>query len=193
MINFGEELVYWYLRLNGFFMIENFVLHQYERNRNADADILAVRLPNTYEEINGGILEDDDKNLFNRINKNKTIYLIGEVKTGQNNKPSIFYNPKRMKKALQRLGIVGDVKPYDGDVKEINENQQVAKILFSSKKRRKTEGKFINIELKDVDNFIRKRIKKYLNPKYASRLFFPSDLMQYIIWSVKNEEGEHAP
>jgi len=191
MINFGEELVYWYLRLNGFLLIDNFVLHQYEEKRSADADMLAVRLPNTSEEILGEVLEDDNENLFDFIDKNKTIYLIAEVKTGQNNNPDIFYDGKRMKKALQRLGIVDDVKPYDWDVKEINENQQVAKILFSEIPKN-TDGNFINIKLKDADDFIRKRIKKYLKPKYASRLFFPSDLMQYIIWRLKNEEGEHA-
>lgn len=192
MINFGEELVYWYLRLNGFLMIENFVLHQYEEKRSADADILAVRLPNTSEEILENVLEEDNENLFNRINKNKTICLIAEVKTGEDNKPSIFYDVKRMKKALQRLGIVDDLEPLGWDVKEIDENRQVAKILFSNRQRRNTKGLFINIKLKNVDDFIRKRIKKYLNPKYASRLFFPSDLMQYIIWSIKNQEVEHA-
>ena len=29
-MNFAEELVYWYLRLNGFFPITNFVLHRDE-------------------------------------------------------------------------------------------------------------------------------------------------------------------
>lgn len=51
--NFGEELVYWYLRLNGFFIINNFVLHHDTASRTSDADLLAVRFPYVYEDIGG--------------------------------------------------------------------------------------------------------------------------------------------
>ncbi len=49
-MNYGETLTYWYLRLNGFFLLRNFVLHpSYEsegtNNQAADSDLLAVRFP----------------------------------------------------------------------------------------------------------------------------------------------------
>ena len=34
-MNFAEQLVYWYLRLNGYFPITNFVLHQVQNTGRA--------------------------------------------------------------------------------------------------------------------------------------------------------------
>jgi hypothetical protein len=41
-----EKLVYWYLRLNGFLTIENFVVHpDQSREQRTDVDIIGVRFP----------------------------------------------------------------------------------------------------------------------------------------------------
>lgn len=41
-----EKVAYWYFRLNGFFQIENFVVHPERRGgQRTDADLLAVRFP----------------------------------------------------------------------------------------------------------------------------------------------------
>ncbi len=60
MRNFGEELAYWYLRLNGFFLIDDFVLHNADlvSSQNADADVIGIRNPFTIERI--GMNDDDD-------------------------------------------------------------------------------------------------------------------------------------
>lgn len=51
MINYGEELSYWYFRLNGFFIIDNFVLHKNgedkARKNSSEVDLLVVRFPYT--------------------------------------------------------------------------------------------------------------------------------------------------
>jgi hypothetical protein len=52
-MNFAEQLVYWYLRLNGFFPITNFVLHHGAEHRTSDADLVAVRFPYVSEDIGG--------------------------------------------------------------------------------------------------------------------------------------------
>ncbi len=53
MRNFGEELAYWYLRLNGFFLIDDFVLHSEDlkSSQSADADVIGIRNPFTVEKI----------------------------------------------------------------------------------------------------------------------------------------------
>jgi hypothetical protein len=57
-VNHAEEAAFWYLRLNGFFAITNFVVHaSREVFHTSDCDVLAVRLPFVYEEIGGS--EDD--------------------------------------------------------------------------------------------------------------------------------------
>ncbi len=57
MRNYGEELAYWYLRLNGFFVLDNFVYHRTKHNRDGDADLLAIRLPNVKEPIGGSMVK----------------------------------------------------------------------------------------------------------------------------------------
>jgi hypothetical protein len=52
-MNYSETLSYWYLRLNGFFLLRNFVLHPpYINGRDyeqvADSDLLAIRFPYVY-------------------------------------------------------------------------------------------------------------------------------------------------
>jgi hypothetical protein len=88
-MNFGETLAYWYLRLNGFLLLQNFVLHRNASTieHSADADLLAVRFPNVYEEI-GGHADDWDTEKFARWGFDlvqQVIGLIVEVKTGKDN------------------------------------------------------------------------------------------------------------
>jgi len=54
-MNYGETLAYWYLRLNGFFPLKNFVMHMpEERTQHSDCDLLAVRFPLVSEDVGGG-------------------------------------------------------------------------------------------------------------------------------------------
>ncbi len=56
MMNYAETLAYWYLRLNGFFPLNRFVLHPPgggPRAHAADHDLLAVRPPGVYEDVGG--------------------------------------------------------------------------------------------------------------------------------------------
>lgn len=47
-----EKVAYWYFRLNGFFQIENFVVHPERRgSQRTDADLLAVRFPHRAERL----------------------------------------------------------------------------------------------------------------------------------------------
>lgn len=66
MMNFAEELAYWYLRLNGFFLLQNFILHHLgegPQRGTADSDLLAIRFPYVYEQI-GGREQDWDRERF---------------------------------------------------------------------------------------------------------------------------------
>lgn len=47
-----EKVAYWYFRLNGYFQIENFVVHPERRGaQRTDADLLAVRFPYRAERL----------------------------------------------------------------------------------------------------------------------------------------------
>lgn len=62
MTNYGETVAYWYLRLNGFFPLTRFVLHRNEETiaHSADCDLLAIRMPHTYEVVGGNKIDWDN-------------------------------------------------------------------------------------------------------------------------------------
>jgi len=72
-----EKLVYWYLRLNGFLTIENFVVHPDQgRDQRTDVDILGTRFPYRSELLKNSM--KDDKKVI--LNENKIVIILGEVK-----------------------------------------------------------------------------------------------------------------
>ncbi|MEZ6028861.1 MAG: hypothetical protein R3C46_03835 [Hyphomonadaceae bacterium] len=80
-----EKVAYWYFRLNGFFMLENFVIHPGENGgQRTDADILAIRFPNRAERFVDDptdIMEDDTAGL--RLSNSVVDIVIAEVKAGR--------------------------------------------------------------------------------------------------------------
>lgn len=111
-MNYGELLAYWYLRLNGFTPMVDFVLHQVGAERTSDIDLLAVRLPGVVETVGG--LPGDWDNWFRDyagVDITKTpVAVIGEVKTGQGVRARDIersFNGGRTTCALRRLGLHG--------------------------------------------------------------------------------------
>lgn len=188
-MNFGETLTYWYLRLNGFIPLRNFVLHRanIEGRTAADSDLLAVRFPHVYEEI-GGRPNDWDNARFAawRLNIAQNLAFIVEVKTGRIGPEIKGWRPERLRAALPRLGM------FEGElVPEIAEELEhasaidvgswsIVKLLVT--KRPFREGYWLNLTLADADAFIANRVAVYKADKLADRLRFPDDLMQYLAW-----------
>src|SRR5450432_1539877 len=78
-----EKVAYWYFRLNGFFQIENFVVHPERRgSQRTDADLLAVRFPHRAERLfdnPNDVMADDEHRLV--LSHDLIDVLIVEVKT----------------------------------------------------------------------------------------------------------------
>ena len=55
MANYAETIAYWYLRLNGYLLLNRFVLHRLGdiREDPTDSDLLGVRFQHVYEPIGG--------------------------------------------------------------------------------------------------------------------------------------------
>ena len=81
----AEKVAYWYLRLNGFFQIENFVVHPARRGgQRTDADLLAIRFPFRAERLfddPNDIMADDVKQLA--LSCDLIDVVVAEVKTNQ--------------------------------------------------------------------------------------------------------------
>lgn len=184
-MNYGEEYALWYLRLNGFFPISNFVIHKSgEISHSSDCDVLAIRTPNVFEEI-GGQRDDWDDWLRDRFDLNKTIGVICEVKTGQYEKDKLF-RKDNVRYCIGRLGFVpeqvigGFLDQFDGRrVIDLNDQYQIGKVLIAN------EGSetdwYSYLDLSSVISFLDRRIEKYPEDKYRDRMFFSSILFQSAI------------
>jgi hypothetical protein len=197
-MNYGEEIAYWYLRMNGFFPITNFVIHRSSEVRNtSDCDILAIRLPHVYEEI-GGNPGDWDKELVDGLGFAHIIGLICEVKTGDYKLEEIF-RPEYVKYSLGRLGLIPREmisgfaeKFFDTALLETEEGHLICKLLIAN--IQKDSQVFFNKSLNSAVDFIENRILKYPKEKYSDRMFFGSELLQYTIHRINRErERQNTP
>lgn len=183
-MNYGEDLAYWYLRLNGFFPISNFVVHAGEQVKHtADVDVLAVRPAHVYEEV-GGRGADWDANLTDVLPFDRPLGVICEVKTGGFERDKLFLGD-RLRYTLPRLGFAPESecdklceKLAEAPLVELGDGGCIAKLFISQEA---VEGPFLNRTLPDIENFLNVRIEKYSIQKYAARMFFPSQLLQHVI------------
>lgn len=195
MANFAETMVYWYLRLNGFFPLTNFVLHKKSQHSyTADCDILAVRFPHVFETV-GGQADDWDKWFqHNGFALEKEITgLIVEVKTSPHLGSEAVkraFSKDRLLYALERTGfwpqkechrIAGKLHAGAAYKTEV---YHVAKLLISNSVPVGEDlPPCFQLRLNDVNSFIQARMQKYDFRKAPDRMFFPDDLIQYLAWA----------
>ncbi|ASS75202.1 hypothetical protein CIG75_09555 [Tumebacillus algifaecis] len=193
MRNFAEELAYWYFRLNGFFLIENYVLHRqgHEMPYNADIDLLGVRHKYSYEAVERRQF-DPDPNLMRHFQPNKHIGILCEVKSGNATPANINLSKKeRLLSAVERIGFFSRDKS-DAIASDLVHKKtsagtyhQVGKILLTKDGIQRDD--FICLKLLDVEQFLIAHLQKNLREKAGGKLFFPAGLIQYLMWKV--EEG----
>ena len=94
----SEQLAYWYLRLNGFLTIQNFIVHPDEGNeQRTDADIIGVRFPYRAE-LRPQQMVDNEPFI---IIKDRPYIIIAEVKKGKCSLNGPWTEPE--KENLQRI------------------------------------------------------------------------------------------
>ena len=190
-----QELAYWYLRLNGFFPISNFVVHKSEGvEHRSDVDVLAIRMPHVFEPV-GGQTDDWDSYLCEHLDFALPLAISCEVKTGRFLADTIFRR-EQLACAISRTGMVRQdhlsqtLDRLTGNAyAEAPSMCVVAKLLVS---REETTGPFLNRTLRQVREFLEQRVKRYDYEKYASRMFFPSALLQNLIDHTHHELGDRA-
>jgi len=100
-----EELGYWYLRLNGFLSIPNFVVHPDRAgNQLTDVDVIGVRFPFRSELLENPMIDDDP---FTR-EKQRPFVVIAEMKSGlcQLNRPIRDGNRDVLHRILSSVGML---------------------------------------------------------------------------------------
>ena len=169
--NYAEELVYWYLRLNGFFPIVDFVLH----HKGGDTDVLAIRAPFTSEFVEGEPLKEDKLLVQMVQNAGCDFYehftcIIAEAKGGRRSVSRTKINKKfdleSLKYNLRRLGLFkeSDIEPVARNLENnrwfrVPNFATIHKILFAESFVQKPDDKFSFISIDSVKDFINKRMK----------------------------------
>lgn len=187
MVNFGERIAYWYLRLQGFLLVEDFVLHRGEEiDRTADCDLVGVRFRHSVERIDGIALKPHPPFISSLSASEKHVAVIVQVKTGRKNEPGRAFEPERLKYALQFVGAFPE-EDLDAIVKQLHtkpvvyavNDWVVAKVLFAEEPDQTCA---VPVLLGDAITFIEDRLAEFHNRKSADRLFFPDELMQFLAW-----------
>lgn len=186
-MNAPEELCHWYLRLNGFFPIDRFVMHRTARRVHpSDCDVLAIRPPHVYEDI-GGTPQDWDPTLTKMLHFTRFLGVICEVKGGKDIEPETLFVPEWVSYAVARLGLVGREAARDVTdafaplpTMQIGDGVQIAKLLVS--RSHPKNGQYLSLTLDHLESFIRGRIRKYQEDKHRDRYFFDSILIQQLIF-----------
>lgn len=189
-MNYAEELAYWYLRLNGFFPITNFVIHRSNQHEPSDCDVLAVRPPHVFEVV-GGNPDDLDNVLFQRIDTSRTVGIVCEVKAGEYASGEIL-RENHVIYAVRRLGFVDDVTPFataltSEPVVNLGDSHQVLKLLITNRLPRGSRPYYV-LTLSHVRHFIKERMRRY-HQKQSDWVFFNSNIIQEIIWEIQQERG----
>jgi len=198
-MNFAEQLVYWYLRLNGFFPITNFVLHHGAEHRTSDADLLAVRFPHVSEDVGGGYVDWDERfrSDWNIDLTAETVGMIVEVKSGGWN-PDDLNDPNRgwrVRDGLRRMGMIPPDQ-LQRAVADLNDSPVtrvggcVSGKLFVGNGQISEDTPWLHLRLDEADGFVRQRMTTYHNRKTKDRLFFAGDLIQYLAWKSSNNNNE---
>lgn len=180
-MNSSEELVYWYLRLNGFFPLTNFVAHRHSAAlHRTDIDLLAVRFPHVFEEV-GGQPGDWDPFLTVHLPFERVVAVICEVKTGAFERKEIF-RAEQVKPAVARLGIWEQAR-VDAIAGQLHVEASVASSegvvckLLVTEETSESES-YLNRTMQDLEAFVDERIARYPFEKYGARMFFSTGLFQ---------------
>lgn len=105
----AEQLAYWYLRLNGFLTIPNFIVHPDQgRNQGTDVDVLGVRFPYREELHPNSMLDDRPFAHPSKLHGEKTFVALTEVKAGLCRLNGAWTNSEKenMHRVLRALGTV---------------------------------------------------------------------------------------
>jgi hypothetical protein len=169
----SEKLAYWYLRLNGFLTITNFIVHpDFGRSQRTDVDILGCRFPYRQELLENSMLDDESIILSN----GKTTIVIAEVKRRVCNLNGPWTKPemKNMQRVLHAVGAFHDQEIsavasglYEKGTYE-NKTHLITLLCFGEQKNpeiEKTHPAVPQILWNDVLAFIFKRFKSYMMQK----------------------------
>lgn len=142
----SEQLAYWYLRLNGFLTIPNFIVHPEKGNaQRTDVDIIGLRFP--FREELKGMVDDEAFSSYSE----KPVIAIAEVKIGRCALNGPWTDPK--KKNMQ--GVLRAIGAFEKEIIE-----EVAKNIYK-------QGVYDGKQYRIVLVCIGKDVNQEISEKYS--------------------------
>jgi hypothetical protein len=175
MVNKFEQLALWYLRLNGYLTVPNFVLHPNTPNsERTDADVLAVRFPHSTE-VAGQKKMEPDSNLVNQ--PKKIDFIIAEVKSGvcRLNGPWTDEKRENMQYVIRWLGMAPQSEvPKIAEELYTNkrcerEKWDIRIVCFGKQCSKYLHGNVCQFTHEHVIGFISDRFRKHADIKSSHR------------------------
>jgi len=113
----SEKLLYWYLRLNGFYTFANFIVHnEYGEDVQTEIDVAGVRFPQRKENLRRPMKDEIG-------NSAKIVFVIADATTGDCKINSPWQKNDVIKSVVTSLGVFGDNhKDLDAIVSHICSN-----------------------------------------------------------------------
>ena len=169
----GKILAKWYLRFNGYFIVDNFIVHagddinRISKNivgNHTETDILAIRYKFS-KEITGALHIQNDAKIMNPQNSSID-FVIAEVKTGGQSKPNKLWTEKKVSVIQYILRFAGFIETEQSILQVANELSDkgiyydtdgkfsVRLVLISETKANKNWQHLTNILFDDIINFL---------------------------------------
>ncbi|QGW28897.1 hypothetical protein [Phnomibacter ginsenosidimutans] len=197
MKNFAEEIAYLYFRLNGFFLLDNYVSHKSENNDrgHADNDLIGIRTKHVTEIVGLKEIEDTDEIIRDFMKGSKMLGLICEIKGGENRISSL--SDSKLKSCIKRLGLLDSEEEQKAisvlKKKEIFSNEEITiiKIFASTARNQSNLDGWYKIELDHMISFLKDRIQRYPE-KQKGWNHNSSSMLQYLLYEQRTNPAKKA-
>jgi hypothetical protein len=124
--NYAEIIAKWYLRFNGYFIVDNFIVHAGDDpgritkdkiGNHTETDILAIRHKFS-KEISGKLNIENDPKIINKEDSNID-FVIAEVKTGKQDKPNKLWTENK-------ISVIEYILRFAGFIETENKLKKIA-------------------------------------------------------------------
>lgn len=194
MRNFAEEIAYLYFRLNGFFLLDNYVTHagESENRSHADSDLLGIRTNKVYEDAGLRTSFDVHVKLRHILGDCEFTGLICEVKGGDSNDWTLSEN--KLLPCIRRIGLLDQFETVFAihELRERNiytsydKTRRIIKIVATNNPNQdEIANRWFHLTLDEMLAFIERRARRYPE-KARGWNFYSSNLFQYLL--KKNQQ-----
>jgi hypothetical protein len=183
MANFAERIAYWYMRLNGCLLLENYVNHRRPDIAPSDTDLLAVRLRYTQLRVWEGPPQVDDWSArFGVDVTESSLALVVQAKGGGGD-PARAFTEDRLTDAVQRIGALdpGAARDVVNALREARHAASGGWLLLKLVIGPTGVDCAHHVSLDEAHQFVRARFRDYPR-KRSDWHHFPDPIVQLIAW-----------